>query len=99
MQTIVDDEGHAVLDEGLTSYVGTIETAEALDGRIYAEAVWSGRRRSASWGTGRSGSGGLPRSTSPVRPKSSISIMPENFWRTWKSSSMGSRARGAANGW
>lgn len=44
-QTSVDDEGYAVRDEGSTTYVGAIETAEMFGGRIYAEAV----RRGLQW--------------------------------------------------
>jgi hypothetical protein len=38
-QTSVDEKGHPVRDEGSTSYVGAIETAEAFGPRIYREAV------------------------------------------------------------
>ena len=37
-QTKVDAEGYPVRDEGSTSYVGAIETADAFGPRIYAEA-------------------------------------------------------------
>ena len=41
-QTTVDEKGYAVRDEGATTYVGAIETAEAFGGRIYAEAFRRG---------------------------------------------------------
>lgn len=41
-QTTRDQEGFAVRDEGSTSYVGAIETAEEFGPRIYAEAVRRG---------------------------------------------------------
>ena len=41
-QTRVDEKGHPVRDEGSTSYVGAIETAEAFGPRIYSEAVRRG---------------------------------------------------------
>lgn len=41
-QTAVNEEGFAVRDEGSTTYVGAIETAEAFGNRIYAEAVRRG---------------------------------------------------------
>lgn len=44
-QTGVDEHGYAVRDEGSTSYVGAIESAEAFGGRIYAEAVRRGMAR------------------------------------------------------
>ncbi len=44
-QTSVNDEGYAVRDEGSTSYVGAIESAELFGCRIYAEAV----RRGVLW--------------------------------------------------
>ncbi len=37
-QTTVDEEGRPVRDEGSTSYVGQIETAEEFGSRIYGEA-------------------------------------------------------------
>jgi hypothetical protein len=45
LQTTVDEEGYAVRDEGSTTYVGAIETAECFGGRIYAEAVRRGMPR------------------------------------------------------
>jgi hypothetical protein len=44
-QTTVDEEGYAVRDEGSTTYVGAIETAEFFGNRIYAEAVRRGMAR------------------------------------------------------
>ena len=44
-QTTVDEKGYAVRDEGSTTYVGAIETAEVFGCRIYAEAV----RRGMGW--------------------------------------------------
>jgi hypothetical protein len=41
-QTRVDEKGHPVRDEGSTSYVGAIETAEDFGRRIYREAVRRG---------------------------------------------------------
>lgn len=41
-QTTVDEEGYPVRDEGSTTYVGAIETAEVFGWRIYAEAVRRG---------------------------------------------------------
>jgi len=41
-QTHVNDKGHPVRDEGSTSYVGAIETAEVFGRRIYSEAVARG---------------------------------------------------------
>lgn len=41
-QTTVDEEGYALRDEGSTTYVGGIETAEVFGRRIYAEAVRRG---------------------------------------------------------
>jgi len=41
-QTCVPGKGHPVRDEGSTSYVGAIETAEAFGPRIYREAVRRG---------------------------------------------------------
>jgi len=46
-QSTVDKEGNPVRDEGSTSYVGAIETAEEFSHRIYAEAVRRGLRRAA----------------------------------------------------
>jgi hypothetical protein len=44
-QTVVDEEGYAVRDEGSTAYVGAIEEAEFFGNRIYAEAVRRGMTR------------------------------------------------------
>jgi hypothetical protein len=44
-QTTIDAEGYAVRDEGSTTYVGAIETAENFGKRIYAEAVRRGMAR------------------------------------------------------
>jgi len=44
-QTMVDEKGYPIRDEGSTSYVGAIETAEEFGGRIYAEAVRRGLER------------------------------------------------------
>jgi hypothetical protein len=44
-QTAVDEKGYAIRDEGSTSYVGAIETAEVFGCRIYTEAV----RRGLQW--------------------------------------------------
>ena len=44
-QTAVDEKGRPVRDEGSTSYVGAIETAEALGSRIYKEAKSRGLER------------------------------------------------------
>jgi len=44
-QTTVDKEGIPLRDEGSTTYVGAIETAEAFGSRIYAEAVRRGLNR------------------------------------------------------
>lgn len=41
-QTTVDEEGKPVRDEGSTSYVGAIETAEEFGRRVYAEAKGRG---------------------------------------------------------
>jgi hypothetical protein len=41
-QTGVNEKGHPVRDEGSTSYVGAIETAEAFGRRLYSEAVRRG---------------------------------------------------------
>lgn len=41
-QTTVDERGRPVRDEGSTSYVGRIETAEEFAPRIYAEAIRRG---------------------------------------------------------
>lgn len=44
-QSTVDEKGHPVRDEGSTSYVGAIETAEEFSKRIYSEAVRRGLNR------------------------------------------------------
>jgi hypothetical protein len=44
-QTTVDEEGYAIRDEGSTTYVGAIETAEVFGERVYAEAVRRGLRQ------------------------------------------------------
>ncbi len=44
-QTSVDKEGYPIRDEGSTTYVGAIETAEVFGAHIYAEAVRRGRRQ------------------------------------------------------
>jgi hypothetical protein len=44
-QTSTDEEGLPIRDEGSTSYVGAIETAEEFGPRIYAEAVRRGLNR------------------------------------------------------
>lgn len=44
-QTATDEKGRPVRDEGSTSYVGAIETAEALGNRIYEEAQRRGLER------------------------------------------------------
>jgi hypothetical protein len=44
-QTTVDTEGNPVRDEGSTSYMGAIETAEEFGNRIYAEAKRRGINR------------------------------------------------------
>jgi Uncharacterised protein family (UPF0236) len=41
-QTHVNEKGHPVREEGSTSYVGAIETAQAFGRRIYSEAVGRG---------------------------------------------------------
>jgi hypothetical protein len=46
-QTSVDEKGWPVRDEGSTSYVGAIETAEAFGQRIYQEAKRRGLDRAA----------------------------------------------------
>jgi len=46
-QTRLDAKGRPLRDEGSTTYVGTIETAEAFGRRIYAEAVRRGVQRAA----------------------------------------------------
>jgi len=44
-QTTVDEKGSPVRDEGSTTYVGAIETAEVFADRIYGEAVRRGINR------------------------------------------------------
>lgn len=44
-QTKVDEMGYPVRDEGSTTYVGAVETAEDFGRRIYAEAVRRGMSR------------------------------------------------------
>ena len=44
-QTTEDEEGYPIRDEGSTSYVGAIETAENFGPRLYAEAVRRGLRQ------------------------------------------------------
>lgn len=44
-QTKQDEEGYPIRDEGSTTYVGGIETAEAFGPRIHAEAVRRGLRQ------------------------------------------------------
>lgn len=44
-QTKVDQQGYPIRDEGSTTYVGAIETAEAFGPRIYAQAVRRGLRQ------------------------------------------------------
>jgi len=44
-QTKQDEQGYPIRDEGSTTYVGAIETAEAFGPRIYAEAVRRGLRQ------------------------------------------------------
>jgi len=44
-QTTVDEKGYAVRDEGSTTYVGAIETAEVFGCRIYAESIRRGMGR------------------------------------------------------
>jgi hypothetical protein len=44
-QTSVDAEGYPIRDEGSTTYVGAIETAEVFGERVYAEAVRRGLRQ------------------------------------------------------
>jgi hypothetical protein len=46
-QTHLDAKGHPLRDEGSTSYVGAIESAEAFGARLYAEAVRRGVQRAA----------------------------------------------------
>ena len=45
LQTTEDEEGYPIRDEGSTSYVGAIETAESFGPRLYAEAVRRGLRQ------------------------------------------------------
>jgi hypothetical protein len=44
-QTSLDENGRPVRDEGSTTYVGAIETAEEFGRRIFAEAIRRGSRR------------------------------------------------------
>ena len=44
-QTAFDEKGYPIRDEGSTTYVGSIETAEEFGNRIYAEAVSRGIQR------------------------------------------------------
>ncbi len=44
-QTKLDETGYPIRDEGSTSYVGAIETAEEFAPRIYAEANLRGKMR------------------------------------------------------
>lgn len=44
-QTALDEKGYPIRDEGSTTYVGSIETAEEFGNRIYAEAVSRGIER------------------------------------------------------
>jgi hypothetical protein len=44
-QTKLDQQGYPVRDEGSTTYVGAIETAEVFGPRVYAEAVRRGLRQ------------------------------------------------------
>ena len=44
-QTGLDERGRPVRDEGSTSYVGAIETAEEFGRRIFTEAIRRGCRR------------------------------------------------------
>ena len=44
-QTKLDQQGYPVRDEGSTTYVGAIETAEVFGPRVYAEAVRRGPRQ------------------------------------------------------
>ena len=44
-QTKVDQKGYPIRDQGSTTYVGAIETAESFGPRIYAEAVRRGFRQ------------------------------------------------------
>lgn len=44
-QTTLDEKGYPVRDEGSTTYVGAIETAEVFADRIYGEAVRRGMNR------------------------------------------------------
>jgi hypothetical protein len=44
-QTRVDKKGYPIRDEGSTTYVGAIETAEVFAGRIYGEAMRRGLMR------------------------------------------------------
>lgn len=46
-QTTLDEKGHPVRDEGSTSYVGRIETAESFGPRIYAESMRRGLNNAA----------------------------------------------------
>jgi hypothetical protein len=41
-QSAIDKKGYPIRDEGSTSYVGSIETAEEFEGRIYNEALMRG---------------------------------------------------------
>jgi hypothetical protein len=44
-QTAIDEKGYPVRDEGSTTYVGYIETAEEFGNRIYAETISRGIER------------------------------------------------------
>jgi hypothetical protein len=44
-QTKLDEQGYPIRDEGSTTYVGAIESAEVFGSRIYAEAVRRGLRQ------------------------------------------------------
>jgi hypothetical protein len=46
-QTGVDDNGHAIRDEGSTTFVGAIESSKEFGDRIYAEALRRGLNRAA----------------------------------------------------
>ena len=76
-------ESRSGRDEHSTTYVGAIETAEALGIRIYAEAIRRGVTRATTViivGDEHAGFGQLPKNTSTGRSRSSISITRGNTW-------------------
>jgi hypothetical protein len=80
-QTGLDEKGWPVRDEGSTTYVGDIESAEDFGRRIFTEGIRRGSRRAEQiivLGDGAPGPGASPTSTSRAPSRSLTSITPAN---------------------